>query len=64
MHPFYLFDDNYQQVFNLRYHRDYFRHILDGNPLTESQRQRIEAILDTPDDCLVILRGRMIQSNQ
>lgn len=64
MHPFYLFDDNYQQVFNLRYHRDYFQHILDGNPLTESQRQRIEAILDTPDDCLVILRGKMTQNNQ
>ena len=64
MHPYYLFDDNYQQVFNLRHHRGYFQNILDGNPLTDSQRQRIEAILNTPDDCLVILRGKMIQSNQ
>lgn len=64
MHPYYLFDDNYQQVFNLRHHRGYLRNILDGNPLTDSQRQRIETILDTPDDCLVILRGKMIQSNQ
>ena len=57
-------DDNYQQVFNLRHHRGYFQNIIDSNPLTDSQRQRIEAILDTPDDCLVILRGRMVQSNQ
>ena len=64
MHPYYLFDDNYQQVFNLRHHRGYFQNILDSNPLTDSQRQRIETILDTPDDCLVILRGKMIQSNQ
>ena len=64
MHPYYLFDDNYQQVFNLRHHRDYFRNILNGNPLTDAQRQRIEAILDTPDDCLVILRGKMTQNNQ
>ena len=64
MHPYYLFDDNYQQVFNLRHHRDYFRNILNGNPLTDAQRQRIESILDTPDDCLVILRGKMTQNNQ
>ena len=63
MHPYYLFDDNYQQVFNLRHHRGYFQNILDSNPLTDSQRQRIEAILDTPDDCLVILRGKMTQNN-
>lgn len=60
VHPYYMFDDDYCRFFNMRNHRNYVKNLLNNDSLTYSQRQRIESILNAPDDCIVIMRGKKI----
>ena len=60
VHPYYLSDDDYCMFFNMRTHRNYVQNLLKNESLTDSQRQRIESILNAPENCLVIMRGEKI----
>lgn len=60
VHPYYMFDDDYCMFFNMRSYRNYVQNLLKNESLTDSQRQRIESILNAPENCLVIMRGKKI----
>lgn len=59
VHPYFLFGDEYVHSFILKYHRDYFNNILAMDSLTPAQRQLVESILGSPDNSIIVLRGKL-----